>query len=66
MNNSNSSSNAKAPRAILTLKPGSRRSLREIKAPSVPRPNSNSKLQSGHSSDEHLERMQAEMDALRR
>ena len=67
MNNSNSSSNPTSPRATPTLKPGVRRAPREIKKPPTPRSKTNSNRQpAAHSSDEHKERMQAEMDALLR
>lgn len=67
MNNSNSPSNPLSPRTILTLKPGVRRVLREIKKPCTPRPNSKSHRQpAANWSDENKERMQADMDALLR
>ncbi|MGO9801123.1 MAG: hypothetical protein ACLPQ0_16820, partial [Candidatus Binatus sp.] len=65
MNNSNSSSKPTSPRVTLKLKIGARKSPRESKTASIPRPQSNSKLKPGaHWSDENKERMQADMDAL--
>jgi hypothetical protein len=70
MSDSNSSDNPSLPRVTLKLKPGVRKTPREVKtlptAP-IPRPQSNGKSKPGaHWSDEYKERMQAEMDALTR
>jgi hypothetical protein len=64
MNQSNPSSPA-TTRAILKLRAGVRKSPRESKTPSVPETRNTSKFKPGaHWSDEHRERMQAEMDML--
>jgi hypothetical protein len=52
-------------RVTLKLKSGARKSPRETKTPSPPRPQNNAKLKPGaHWSDEYKERMQADMDKL--
>ena len=63
MSHSNSSSNP--PRPTLTLKPGVRKSLRENRTQS--NPGLKSKVTTNPDarwSDEYMERMQADMDAL--
>jgi hypothetical protein len=65
MNHSNSSSNPSTPRVTLKLKAGTRKSPRESKTPSIPRPLSKSSQKPGAQwSDEYKQRMQADMDAL--
>ena len=67
MNNSNSSSNPTSSRATLKLKVGARKSPRESKTP--PLPQAHSKVNGkpdAHWSDEYKERMQADLDRLRR
>lgn len=67
MNKSNSDFIPTSPRATLKLKTGARKSPRESKAPSIPRPQDASRLKPGaHWSDEYKERMQRDMDALAR
>jgi hypothetical protein len=64
MNNSDSPLNTK-PRATLKLKIGARKSPGEIKTTPTPRLQTTAKLKPGaHWSDEYMERMQADMDAL--
>ena len=71
MNNSNSPSNPPSSRPTLKLKTGVKRSANEVKAPSLPQPQSKVNQQSkanqkpgAHWSDEYKQRMQADMDAL--
>jgi hypothetical protein len=65
MNNSNSPSDSKSPRATLKLKAGTRKPPRENKPPlnSPPQGKANQKP-GAHWSDEYKERMQADMDRL--
>jgi hypothetical protein len=66
MNNSNSPSNPTSSRATLKLKVGARKSPSEGK---TPLPQARSKANGkpdAHWSDEYKERMQADMDDLRR
>lgn len=65
MNNSNSPSDPKSPRATLKLKAGARKPTKEAKAPLPPTPQSKANFKPGaHWSDEYKERMQADMDLL--
>ena len=67
MNNSNSSSNPTSSRATLKLKVGARKSPRESKTPPLAKPQSKANLKpDARWSDEYKERMQADMDRLRR
>jgi hypothetical protein len=65
MSDSNPVPGPASSRLTLKLKPGARKAPVEVKAaPSSP-PQNNSKLKSGaHWSDEHKQRMQADMDGL--
>jgi hypothetical protein len=66
MNNSNSPSNPTSSRATLKLKAGARRPASEGKTP-LPRAHSKANGKpDAHWSDEYKERMQADMDDLRR
>jgi hypothetical protein len=67
MNHSNSSFNPSSPRPTLTLKVGARKSSRESKALPTLQPQKLNKSKSGaHWSEEYMERMQADMNALHR
>jgi hypothetical protein len=67
MNDPNYSSINNSPRSTLKLKVAPRKSREDHTAPTVPRPQSNSKSKPGaHWSDEYKSRMQADMDALMR
>jgi hypothetical protein len=66
MNNSNSPSNPTSSRATLKLKVGARKSASEGKTP-LPQAHGKAKGKpDAHWSDEYKERMQADMDNLRR
>jgi hypothetical protein len=67
MTNSNSSSTPTSSRVTLKLKGPARKSSAESKAPPIARPRIKPNLKPGaHWSDEYKERMQADMDRLRR
>ena len=67
MNNSSSSSNPTPSRATLKLKVAARKSARESKTPPVAQAHSKANGKPGaHWTDEYKERMQADMDRLRR
>jgi hypothetical protein len=67
MNNSNSPSNVAPSRVTLKLKVGARKSPRESKASPLPQAQGKANGKPGaHWSDEYKERMQADIDKIRR
>jgi hypothetical protein len=67
MSNSNLPESPASSRVTLKLKPGAHKSPSENKVAPIPGPQNTSKLKPGaHWSDEYKQRMQEEMDALRR